>query len=88
MRNIFPLICSKNYINRLHEAGGTTWEGETTRGGELSCLGRYGNPGRRDNFFACKRFGSPTRDDTVRPMLSLLQCAFVLPSRQIHCISM
>ena len=88
MRNIFPLICSKNDINRLHEAGETTWEGETTGGGELSCLGRYGSPGRRDNIFACKQFCSSTRDETVRPMLSLLQCTFVLPSRQIHCVSM
>ena len=40
MRNIFPLICSKNDINRLHEAGETTWEGETT--GEVSCLASAG----------------------------------------------
>ena len=39
-RDIFPLICLKNYINRLHEVGETTREGETTRGGELSRLGR------------------------------------------------
>ena len=38
--DIFPLICLKNCINRLHEVGETTWEGETTRGGELSRLGR------------------------------------------------
>ena len=76
-RDIFPLICLKNYINRLHEVG------ETTRLPELSRLGWSGNPGRRDNFFACKRFGSPTRDETVGPVLSLLQCAFVLPRRQI-----
>ena len=81
--DIFSLICLKNYINRLHEMGETTREGETTRGGELSRLGRWGNPGRRDNFFACKRFGSPTRDETVGPVLSLLQCAFILPCRQI-----
>ena len=36
----FPLICLKNYINRLHEVGETTWVGETTRGGELSRLSR------------------------------------------------
>ena len=29
-----PLICLNNYINRLHE------QGKTTRGGELSRLGR------------------------------------------------
>ena len=39
-RDIFPLICLKNYINRLHEEGEKTREGETTRGGELSRLGR------------------------------------------------
>ena len=33
-RDIFPLLCLKNSINRLHE------EGKTTRGGELSRLGR------------------------------------------------
>ena len=33
-QDIFPLICLKNYINRLHE------EGKTTREGELSRLGR------------------------------------------------
>ena len=79
---------STRYINRLYEVGETTREGETTRGGELSRLGRLGNPDRRDNFFACKRFGLPTRDETVGPVLSLLQCAFVLPCRQIHCVSM
>ena len=41
-----------------------------------------------NNFFACKGFGLPTRDKTVGPVLSLLQCAFVLPCRQIHCVSM
>ena len=29
----FPLICLKNYINRLHEVGETTRKGKTTRGG-------------------------------------------------------
>ena len=33
VRDIFPLICLKNYINRLEV-------GETTRGGELSRLSR------------------------------------------------
>ena len=39
-RDIFPLICLKNYINRLHEVVETTRVGETTRGGELSSAGR------------------------------------------------
>ena len=39
-RDIFPLICLKNNINRLHDVGETTWEGETTQGDELSRLGR------------------------------------------------
>ena len=37
-RGILPLICLKNSINHLHE------EGNTTREGELSRLGRWGNP--------------------------------------------
>ena len=33
---------------------------------ELSRLGRWGNPGRRDNFLSYKHFGSPTRDNSRR----------------------
>ena len=40
--------------------------GETTRVGELSHLGRQGNPGKRDNFSTYKRFGSPDRDISRR----------------------
>ena len=29
-RDILPIICLKNYINRLHEVRETTREGETT----------------------------------------------------------
>ena len=40
--------------------------GETTRVGELSRLGRWGNPVRRDNFFSYKHFGSPTRGEMAQ----------------------
>ena len=86
VRNIFPLICSKNDINRLHEAGETTWEGETTRGGELSCLGRYGSPGRRDNIFACKRFSLSTRDEAHAFFTAMRFCfALQTPLSSITC---
>ena len=34
--------------------------------GELSHLGRQGNPGKRDNFSSCKHFSSPTWDSSRR----------------------
>ena len=52
--------------------------------GEASCLasaGRVTRVGETTFSHVNKRFGSPTR--TVGPVLSLLQCAFVLPCRQI-----
>ena len=39
-RDIFPLICLKNDINRLREVGETTRDGEATRAGEDSRLSR------------------------------------------------
>ena len=32
--------------------------------GELYCLGRWGNPGRRDDVSSYKQFGSPNRDNS------------------------
>ena len=37
---------------------------KTTRVDELSHLGRYSNPDRRDNFSSYKLFGSPNRDNS------------------------
>ena len=52
-------------------------------GGELSRLGRWGNPIRRDNFFSYKHFGSPSRDEMaqivsgVRHFLQYVTCLAV-----------
>ena len=67
-REIFPLICLKNFVNRLHEVG------ETTRNGELSCLDRQGNLGRRDNFFICKQVRLLTRDEAAKLNCARMRC--------------
>ena len=62
----FSLNSLKDSSNRLYDPARVVSGGETTRLGELSRLGRWGNPGRRDNFFSYKHFGSPTRDNSRR----------------------
>lgn len=64
----FSLISLQNSAARLHEVTNSSRVGEITRGkgGELSHLGRQGNPSRRDNFFSSKHLVSPTRDGTTR----------------------
>ena len=62
----FSLISLKNSTNCLHENANSSRWGETTRVGELSRLGREGNPVRRDNFFSYKHFSSPTRGEMAQ----------------------
>ena len=62
----FSLISLKNSTNCLHENANSSRRGETTRVGELSRLGRQGNPVMRDNFFSYKHFGSPTRGEMAQ----------------------
>ena len=52
----FSLISLKNSTNCLHE------NANSSRGGRDNS----GNPGRRDNFFSYKHFGSPTRGEMAQ----------------------
>ena len=62
----FSLISLKNSTDCLHENANSSRGSETTRVGELSRLGRKGNPVRRDNVFSYKHFGSPTRGEMAQ----------------------
>ena len=62
----FSLISLKNSTNCLHENANLSWGGETSRVGELSRLGSWGNPVRWDNFFSYKHFGSPIRGEMAQ----------------------
>ena len=56
------LLC-RNSTNPLHEDREPISGGEATWVGEFSCLSRWGNPGRRDNFSSYKLSGSPKWDN-------------------------
>ena len=72
----FSLISLKNSTDCLHENANSSRGGETTRVGELSRLGRKGNPVRRDNFFSYKHFGSPTRGEMAQIVFFTITAKF------------
>ena len=80
--HLFKKVISTVYMRWVRQLGMArqlTWAGRAGRAGRVTRVG--------DTTFSHVN-GLATRDETVGPVLSLLQWAFLSSCRQIHCVSM